>query len=122
MWGGFMGVASPQRLIVAPVAGRVRGLTILANDTARPGLGIGRLIGAGPVVRGAGSKTFRPRPRPPCSPTRSETWLPGTGAPSLSVSVPPDRPIDVGIQRRIPHLRPRGAGGVERCVLMILPR
>jgi acetate CoA/acetoacetate CoA-transferase alpha subunit len=51
MVGGFMGVGSPHRLIAALVARGVRGLTIIANDTARPGVGIGRLISAGCVAR-----------------------------------------------------------------------
>ena len=47
--GGFMGVGSPHRLIDALVARGVRGLTIVANDTAKPGVGIGKLISAGAV-------------------------------------------------------------------------
>ena len=49
--GGFMGVGSPHRMIDALVARGIRGLTIVANDTARPGLGIGKLITAGAVAR-----------------------------------------------------------------------
>jgi acetate CoA/acetoacetate CoA-transferase alpha subunit len=49
--GGFMGVGSPHRLIDGLVqAGRV-GLTVIANDTARPGIGIGRLIDARAIRR-----------------------------------------------------------------------
>src|ERR1700709_845584 len=51
MIGGFMGVGSPHRTISALVERGVRGLTIIANDTARPGVGIGRLISAGCVAR-----------------------------------------------------------------------
>jgi acetate CoA/acetoacetate CoA-transferase alpha subunit len=51
MIGGFMGVGSPHRLIDALVARGTRGLTVIANDTARPGHGIGRLVDAGQVVR-----------------------------------------------------------------------
>jgi acetate CoA/acetoacetate CoA-transferase alpha subunit len=51
MIGGFMGVGSPHRTITALVARGARGLTVIANDTARPGVGIGRLIGAGCVAR-----------------------------------------------------------------------
>jgi acetate CoA/acetoacetate CoA-transferase alpha subunit len=51
MIGGFMGVGSPHRLIDALVAAGRRELTIIANDTARPGFGIGKLIGAGLVSR-----------------------------------------------------------------------
>ena len=51
MIGGFMGVGSPHRLIRAMVARGVRGLTVIANDTARPGVGIGLLVSAGCVAR-----------------------------------------------------------------------
>ena len=46
-----MGVGSPHRVIAALVARGARGLTVIANDTARPGVGIGRLISAGCVAR-----------------------------------------------------------------------
>jgi acetate CoA/acetoacetate CoA-transferase alpha subunit len=51
MVGGFMGVGSPHRIIDALVARGARGLTVIANDTARPGVGIGKLISAGCVAR-----------------------------------------------------------------------
>ncbi len=51
MIGGFMGVGSPHRIIDALVACGRRDLTIIANDTARPDYGIGRLIRAGAVKR-----------------------------------------------------------------------
>jgi acetate CoA/acetoacetate CoA-transferase alpha subunit len=51
MFGGFMAVGSPMRLIDALVARGARGLTIIGNDTARPGVGVGRLIDAGCVAR-----------------------------------------------------------------------
>ncbi len=47
--GGFMGVGSPHRLIDAIVAKGTRNLTIVANDTAMPGRGIGKLVSAGSV-------------------------------------------------------------------------
>lgn len=47
--GGFMGVGSPLRLIDALVARGVRGLTIVNNDTAKPDLGVGKLVAAGQV-------------------------------------------------------------------------
>ena len=47
--GGFMGVGSPHRLIDALVTRGTRGLTIVANDTALPGRGIGKLISCGAV-------------------------------------------------------------------------
>ncbi len=46
MVGGFMGVGSPDRLIDALVAAGTKDLTIIANDTAMPGRGIGKLITA----------------------------------------------------------------------------
>ena len=51
MIGGFMAVGSPERMIDALVARGVGGLTIIANDTAMPGKGIGKLISAGLVRR-----------------------------------------------------------------------
>jgi acetate CoA/acetoacetate CoA-transferase alpha subunit len=51
MVGGFMGVGSPHRIIAALVARNARDLTIIANDTARPGVGIGKLITAGCVAK-----------------------------------------------------------------------
>ncbi len=51
MIGGFMGVGSPDRIIDALVARGVRGLTVIGNDTAFPGVGIGKLIDAGCVAR-----------------------------------------------------------------------
>lgn len=47
MIGGFMAVGSPERLIDELVRQGRRELTVIANDTARPGLGIGKLITAG---------------------------------------------------------------------------
>jgi acetate CoA/acetoacetate CoA-transferase alpha subunit len=47
MIGGFMGVGSPHRLIDALVSRGAKHLTVVANDTARPGVGIGKLISAG---------------------------------------------------------------------------
>jgi acetate CoA/acetoacetate CoA-transferase alpha subunit len=46
MIGGFMGVGTPPRLIHELVRQGRKDLTIIANDTARPGVGIGLLIGA----------------------------------------------------------------------------
>src|SRR5208283_4969896 len=51
MIGGFMGAGTPERVIDALVARGARGLTVIANDTARPGVGIGKLIDAGCVSR-----------------------------------------------------------------------
>jgi acetate CoA/acetoacetate CoA-transferase alpha subunit len=49
--GGFMGVGTPERLIDALVARGARNLCIVANDTAKPGRGIGKLITAGAVSK-----------------------------------------------------------------------
>jgi acetate CoA/acetoacetate CoA-transferase alpha subunit len=51
MIGGFMAVGSPHRVIDALVARGARGLTVIGNDTGKPGLGIGKLIEAGCVAR-----------------------------------------------------------------------
>jgi acetate CoA/acetoacetate CoA-transferase alpha subunit len=51
MIGGFMGGGSPMRLIDELVRQGKTGLTLICNDTARPGVGIGRLIDAGLVRR-----------------------------------------------------------------------
>ena len=51
MIGGFMGVGSPRRLIDELVRQGKGGLTVIANDTARPGIGIGKLISARLVRR-----------------------------------------------------------------------
>jgi acetate CoA/acetoacetate CoA-transferase alpha subunit len=51
MIGGFMGVGTPERIIDALVARDARDLTVIANDTARPGVGIGKLVDAGCVSR-----------------------------------------------------------------------
>jgi len=44
MIGGFLGVGSPHRLIDELVRQGRNNLTVIANDTARPELGIGKLI------------------------------------------------------------------------------
>jgi acetate CoA/acetoacetate CoA-transferase alpha subunit len=51
MIGGFMAVGTPERMIDAIVARGIRNLTVIANDTAMPGKGIGKLISAGLVRR-----------------------------------------------------------------------
>ncbi|MEM1341870.1 MAG: 3-oxoacid CoA-transferase subunit A [Pseudomonadota bacterium] len=51
MIGGFMGVGSPHRMIDALVTRAPKNLTIIANDTARPGVGIGKLVTAGLIGR-----------------------------------------------------------------------
>jgi acetate CoA/acetoacetate CoA-transferase alpha subunit len=44
--GGFMAVGTPERLIDEIVRQNKRDLVVIANDTAVPGRGIGKLIGA----------------------------------------------------------------------------
>src|SRR5215510_8950167 len=46
MIGGFMAVGTPERVIDELVRQNKRDLTVIANDTAAPGKGIGKLIGA----------------------------------------------------------------------------
>jgi acetate CoA/acetoacetate CoA-transferase alpha subunit len=46
MIGGFMGVGTPERVIDEIVHQNKRDLTVIANDTAVPGRGIGKLITA----------------------------------------------------------------------------
>jgi acetate CoA/acetoacetate CoA-transferase alpha subunit len=47
MVGGFMGVGTPERLIDEIVRQGKRNLTVIANDTAMPGRGVGKLVTAG---------------------------------------------------------------------------
>src|SRR6476660_806874 len=51
MIGGFMGVGTPERIIDELVRQGKRNLTVIANDTAVPGRGIGKLIDAGLVTK-----------------------------------------------------------------------
>ncbi len=51
MIGGFMAVGTPRRLIDELVRQGKKRLTVIANDTARPGIGIGKLISARLVER-----------------------------------------------------------------------
>ncbi|HWX26713.1 MAG TPA: 3-oxoacid CoA-transferase subunit A [Steroidobacteraceae bacterium] len=51
MIGGFMSVGTPERLMDELVRQGKRNLTVIANDTAKPGLGIGKLVDAGLVSR-----------------------------------------------------------------------
>ena len=46
MIGGFMGIGTPERLIDELVRQGRRELTVIANDTAMPGRGIGKLVTA----------------------------------------------------------------------------
>jgi acetate CoA/acetoacetate CoA-transferase alpha subunit len=49
MIGGFMGVGTPEPLIDELVRQGKKDLTVIGNDTARPGIGIGKLISANAV-------------------------------------------------------------------------
>jgi acetate CoA/acetoacetate CoA-transferase alpha subunit len=51
MIGGFMGVGTPERIVDELVRQGKRNLTVIANDTAVPGRGIGKLVDAGLVSR-----------------------------------------------------------------------
>ena len=51
MIGGFMGVGTPERLVDELVRQGKRNLTVIANDNALPGVGIGKLISAGAVKK-----------------------------------------------------------------------
>ena len=51
MLGGFMGVGTPRRMIDALVASGKKNLTLIANDTAMSGRGIGKLIAARAITR-----------------------------------------------------------------------
>jgi acetate CoA/acetoacetate CoA-transferase alpha subunit len=46
MIGGFMAVGTPERIVDEIVRQKKRDLTVIANDTAAPGRGIGKLIDA----------------------------------------------------------------------------
>jgi acetate CoA/acetoacetate CoA-transferase alpha subunit len=49
MIGGFMGVGTPERIVDELVRQDKRDLTVIANDNALPGVGIGKLVTAGLV-------------------------------------------------------------------------
>ncbi len=51
MIGGFMGVGTPERLMDELVRQKKGNLTVIANDNAKPGVGIGKLVSAGLVRR-----------------------------------------------------------------------
>jgi acetate CoA/acetoacetate CoA-transferase alpha subunit len=46
MIGGFMGIGTPERVVDEIVRQNKRDLTVIANDTAAPGRGIGKLVDA----------------------------------------------------------------------------
>jgi len=51
MIGGFMGVGTPERIVDEIVRQGKHGLTVIANDTALPGVGIGKLVSAGALAK-----------------------------------------------------------------------
>jgi acetate CoA/acetoacetate CoA-transferase alpha subunit len=51
MIGGFMGVGSPEPIIDELVRQGKKNLTIIANDTATPGIGVGKLVSANAVSK-----------------------------------------------------------------------
>jgi len=51
MIGGFMAVGTPERVIDELVRQGKRDLTVIANDTAKPGVGIGKLVDAKAVSK-----------------------------------------------------------------------
>jgi acetate CoA/acetoacetate CoA-transferase alpha subunit len=51
MIGGFMGVGTPERIVDEIVRQGKRNLIVIANDTAVPGRGIGKLVDAGLVSK-----------------------------------------------------------------------
>jgi acetate CoA/acetoacetate CoA-transferase alpha subunit len=55
MVGGFMGVGAPQRLLDEVVRQQKTGLTLICNDAATPGNGVGKLFDAALVSRLAAS-------------------------------------------------------------------
>ena len=51
MIGGFMGVGTPELIVDEIVRQGKRDLTVIGNDNAMPGVGIGKLVDAGLVAR-----------------------------------------------------------------------
>ena len=51
MIGGFMAVGTPEPVVDEIVRQKKGGLTVIANDTAAPGIGVGKLIDTGLIRR-----------------------------------------------------------------------
>ena len=51
MVGGFMAIGTPERLMDELVRQGKRDLTLICNDNARPGCGVGKLVSAGLVKK-----------------------------------------------------------------------
>ena len=66
MIGEFMGVGTPECVIDEFVRQGKRALTVIANDTARPGLGIGKLVSA-KLAQESDRQPHRPQPRAPAA-------------------------------------------------------
>jgi len=49
MFGGFMGVGTPEKLVAAIIDSGIKNLTLIGNDTAFPDTGVGPLITNGQV-------------------------------------------------------------------------
>ena len=55
MVGGFMGVGTPERLLDELVRQKKSGLSLISNDAATPGKGVGKLFEGGQVSRMIGT-------------------------------------------------------------------
>lgn len=55
MVGGFMGVGTPERLLDELVRQKKSGLSLISNDAARPGKGVGKLFEGGQVTNMIGT-------------------------------------------------------------------
>jgi acetate CoA/acetoacetate CoA-transferase alpha subunit len=55
MVGGFMGVGTPERLLDELVRQKKSGLSLICNDAATPGKGVGKLIDGAQVTRMIGT-------------------------------------------------------------------
>ena len=73
MIGGFMGVGTPERLIDELVRQGKRDLTVIANDNAVPGRGIGKLVDAGLVSR-TDREPHRPQSGDAAADDRRRRW------------------------------------------------
>ena len=73
MIGGFMGVGTPERVIDELLRQGTRDLTVIGNDTAMPGIGIGKLISANAVRKVVASHIgLNPETQRKCSPAKSK--------------------------------------------------
>ena len=85
MIGGFMAVGTPERVIDELVRQSKRGLTVIANDTAMPGRGIGKLVDA-KLLRKAIVSHIGLNPETQRQPW---IWCPAPGASSWRCSTQP---------------------------------